>query len=126
MKIYDDTDPIIDVYYAKVRHRAKTVARYIADYKTACLELGIEEPWIYKAELGRQFPEFERMYDAILAQLRDDGVIDYDDWKPAPMKLYCRAAVRIEQNLVPYNTESLTAKPNNSYPTMAVSENYFR
>lgn len=113
--IYDDTDPVIDVYYDKVKIRAEEMKRYIDTYKNACKEMGIKEPWLYKAQLIRAFPQYQRMFEAILAQMREDGVIDFDDHKPSPIKIYCRSKDRVKTRQVAYGKEPIlptnTPKP---------------
>lgn len=61
-----------------------------------------------------------------LKALKLAGEIDYDEHAPAPTRIYRRAMKRIERKVVPYNSEPIVHKDTKTYPTMAVSENYFR
>lgn len=75
-------------------------------------------------EIARKFAY--RDLDSILGRLKIAGTLDWDEWKPAPTLIKFQAMKRINNNPQPYNSEPIVHKDTKTYPTMAVSENYFR
>ncbi len=110
-----DYERLEDAYEKRVAERAKIVGVWMKQNKQA-----------YFAEIARAFKEYERELTAILQTLKVAGIVDWDEAKPSPTLIRYQSMTRIEQKIVPYNSEPIIHKDSRTFPTAAVSTNYFR
>ncbi len=117
----------------KYEHQESDIDRREEAYeKTRAARAMVVGEWLRQrkqatyAAIARQFKEWASELDAILQTLKVAGVVDWCDWKPAPTLIKYQAMRRIEPKIMPYNSEPIIHKDNRTYPTAAVSDNYFR
>jgi len=117
----------------KYEHQESDIDRREEAYeKTRAARAMVVGEWLRQrkqatyAAIARQFKEWAGELDAILQTLKVAGVVDWDEYKPAPTLIKYQAMRRIEPKIMPYNSEPIIHKDNRSFPTAAVSDNYFR
>jgi hypothetical protein len=111
---FDTADAMDDRYANLVNATAILINSHLKDVTTV-------------GAIKRALPDSRDRYIwSALKSLKMVGEVDYDEHAPAPTRIYRRAMKRIERKVVPYNSEPIIHKDTKTYPTMAVSENYFR